>query len=192
MKVKKVSQNRLIRLVALGLLVAGTTLACAPTSPGPGGVISTVYRSLVPYTGLGGTAELIGTGTLSRVPAGSTTAVAPVRNAAGEIVGVTAGCLSGASDGGGTLSICFDGPTPGADFVFGTGGSVVVTSQASAGAPVIVDTTSEPAPVPTSGLSTYSWQTYAHTTCTTNAPSFPDGNCYGVSLTLQFASSPLL
>lgn len=172
-------------------LVIGLAASCAPPTSG-GGHWATVYRSLVTYTGLGGTAEEIGSGRVSHVAVGSSPAGAnPVRDSAGMIIGVTSGCVSGKIGTSGTMSMCFDGPTPGADFILGTGGTLVVTSQASAGAPVIVDTASEPAPVPTSGLSSYLFQTYVHTTCTTNAPSFPAGDCYGVSFTLQFGSAPI-
>jgi len=186
--------GRLLGGIAAAFLLVvgfGSLAGCVPQGSG-GGTTATVYRSLVPYSGLGGTAEQIGFGGMSHAAVGSRPAGAyPVRDVTGNIVGVTSGCLSGAIGSGGTMSMCFDGPTPGADFVFGTGGTLIVTSQAGPGAPVVVDATSEPAPVPTSGLSGNLFQTYVHTSCTTNAPSFPAGACYGVSFTLQFGNPPV-
>lgn len=191
LKTSTISIRRSLTGLAAIAMVAGLATACVPAASS-GGHWATAYRSLVPYTGLGGTAEEIGNGRVSHVAVGSLPAGAyPVRDAAGMIIGVTSGCVSGRIGTSGTMSLCFDGATPGSDFLLGTGGTLVVTSQASAGAPVIVDTTSEPAPVPTSGLSSYLFQTYVHTTCATNAPSFPTGDCYGVSITLQFGSSPI-
>lgn len=184
-------RRRHVGVVAIAAVSLFGLTGC-PQSPGSGPTTATVYRSLVPYTGLGGTAELIGSTTMSHVAVGSSPAgVYPVRDSSGNIIGVTAGCLSGAIGNGGSMSMCFDGPTPGADFVFGTGGTLVVTSQASPTAPVMVDTTSEPAPVPTGGLFTYLFQTYVHTSCSTNAPSFPSGSCYGASFTISFGNAPI-
>lgn len=184
--------QRAFRHIGLLALALGLATACFPQGSGSGATTATVYRSLVPYSGLGGTAEQIGFVGVSHAAVGAAPAGAyPVRDAAGMIIGVTSGCLAGNLGSGGSMSMCFDGPTPGSDFLLGTGGSLVVTSQAAPGSPVIIDTTSEPAPVATSGLSSYLFQTYVHTNCTTNAPSFPTGICYGVSFTLQFGSSPI-